>query len=46
MNGKTLSRVCEEARKQNLPLLVACEVKLREEYQLRDGDVIEVEVAD
>jgi len=25
---------------------VACEVKLREQHQLRDGDVIEVEVAD
>ncbi len=25
---------------------VACEVKLREKYQLRDGDVIEVAVAD
>ena len=25
---------------------VACEVKLREQYQLQDGDVIEVEVAD
>lgn len=25
---------------------VACEVKLREQQQLRDGDVIEVEVAD
>ena len=25
---------------------VACEVKLREQYQLRDGDVIEIEVAD
>ena len=25
---------------------VACEVKLREQHQLRDGDVLEVEVAD
>ena len=25
---------------------VACEVKLREQHQLRDGDVVEVEVAD
>ena len=25
---------------------VACEVKLREQYQLQDGDIIEVEVAD
>lgn len=25
---------------------VACDVKLREQHQLRDGDVIEVEVAD
>ena len=25
---------------------VACEVKLRERYQLQDGDIIEVEVAD
>lgn len=25
---------------------VACEVKLREQHQLRDGDVIEVEVSD
>ena len=25
---------------------VACELKLREQYQIRDGDVIEVEVAD
>ena len=25
---------------------VACEVKLRERHQLRDGDVVEVEVAD
>jgi riboflavin kinase, archaea type len=25
---------------------VACEVKLRDQHQLRDGDVIEVEVAD
>ena len=25
---------------------VACEVKLREQHQLRDGDMIEVEVAD
>jgi riboflavin kinase len=25
---------------------VACEVKLREQHQLQDGDVIEVEVAD
>ncbi|HKE55321.1 MAG TPA: DUF120 domain-containing protein [Pyrinomonadaceae bacterium] len=25
---------------------VACEVKLREQHQLQDGDVVEVEVAD
>ena len=25
---------------------IACEVKLRERYQLRDGDVVEVEVGD
>jgi hypothetical protein len=45
LKGKVVTGVGNGESQSRTIIEVACEVKLRDEHRLRDGDVVEVEVA-